>query len=245
MRLAAAALAGAAGLAAAQQACVPGSDSPQGDLAGMPVAAADAAACRAKCQGEPACALYSFLERGCTYGPGPDGGASSACGAALAASCGQARQAGASECSACLVQHVSALGVAGCSEAAAQSFCKGLAPAPPCTLAGGCCYLKSEEVSGVAPKINSCACTGYVRAPPNGGFKPKRQPPAGAKNVLYVLVDDLRPELQPFGQSYAHTPNMQKLADGGTVFQNAYCQISVCSRPRWCAARRMTRRGRA
>ena len=60
MGLVAAALVGAAGLAAsatAQQACVPGSDSPQGDLAGMPVAAADAAACHTKCEGEPACAL--------------------------------------------------------------------------------------------------------------------------------------------------------------------------------------------
>jgi hypothetical protein len=114
--------------------CVPGSDSPQGDLPSMPVAAADAVACRAKCEADAACALYSFLEAGCTYG-GAD------------------------------------------------------PEKPPCTLSGGCCYLKAEEVAGVAPKINSCACTGYVRAPPERGFKPKGKPPAKATNVLYVLVD--------------------------------------------------------
>eukprot|EP01047_Picozoa_sp_COSAG01_P086017 COSAG01_NODE_19154_length_1027_cov_1.979526_1_plen_227_part_01 len=93
---------------------------------------------------------------------------------------------------------------------------------------GGCCWLKAEEVNGVAPTVDPCSCTGIVRAK-SGGFIPPARPPPGATNVLYILVDDLRPELQPFGQTYAHTPHIQAFADGGMVFQNAYCQISVCS----------------
>ena len=52
---------------------------------------------------------------------------------------------------------------------------------------------------------------------------------AGAKNVLYILVDDLRPSLSPYGQTQVHTPNIQKLADGATTFLRAYCQEAVCS----------------
>ena len=47
-------------------------------------------------------------------------------------------------------------------------------------------------------------------------------------SVVVTTVADisLRPELQPFGQKYAHTPNILKLANSGTVFQNAYCQVT-------------------
>ena len=50
-------------------ACVPGSESPRGDLPGMPVAAPDAAACRAKCEADAGCSLYTYHEEGCSYGP--------------------------------------------------------------------------------------------------------------------------------------------------------------------------------
>ena len=55
------------------------------------------------------------------------------------------------------------------------------------------------------------------------------KPPPGAKNVLYFLVDDLRPQLSIYGQKQMHTPNFEKLAERGVVFDNAYCQIAVCS----------------
>jgi hypothetical protein len=38
---------------------------------------------------------------------------------------------------------------------------------------------------------------------------------------------DLRPSLSPYGQTQVHTPNIQKLADNGTVFLRAYCQEAV------------------
>jgi len=87
-----------------------------------------------------------------------------------------------------------------------------------------CCYLKHSEISGVAPKINNCTCSGYVRVPQQSVQEKSTSP----RNVLYILVDDLRPELEAYGQAH-HSPNINKLAQTGTVFDNAYCQIAVCS----------------
>ena len=49
------------------------------------------------------------------------------------------------------------------------------------------------------------------------------------KNVLFLPVDDLRPELfEAYNQQYMHTPNLDKLARESFVFQRAYCQHAVC-----------------
>lgn len=99
-----------------------------------------------------------------------------------------------------------------------------------CRLPTGCCWLKAREVSGKAPTINNCTCSGYIRLP-QSSFVPDKPAPAQAKNILYILVDDLRPDLEAYGQSAGthHSPNIKRLADSGLVFDNAYCQISVCS----------------
>ena len=53
--------------------------------------------------------------------------------------------------------------------------------------------------------------------------------PALPKNVLFLPVDDLRPELfEAYNQTYMHTPNIDKLAQEGLVFQRAYCQQALC-----------------
>ena len=49
------------------------------------------------------------------------------------------------------------------------------------------------------------------------------------KNVLFVPVDDLRPELfEAYNQRYMKTPNLDKLAKQSLVFQRAYCQHALC-----------------
>ena len=50
-----------------------------------------------------------------------------------------------------------------------------------------------------------------------------------ARNVLYIVFDDLRPDLSAYDVPFMETPHMQKLADTGTLFERAYCQIAVCS----------------
>ncbi|WP_242521416.1 sulfatase [Tamlana sp. s12] len=48
-------------------------------------------------------------------------------------------------------------------------------------------------------------------------------------NILFVAIDDLRPEIGAYGSSIAVTPNMDKLASQGLVFNRAYCQEAICS----------------
>jgi arylsulfatase A-like enzyme/6-phosphogluconolactonase (cycloisomerase 2 family) len=48
-------------------------------------------------------------------------------------------------------------------------------------------------------------------------------------NVLFIAVDDLRPELNCYGASHIKSPNLDKLAARGTLFNRAYCQQAVCS----------------
>ncbi len=56
-----------------------------------------------------------------------------------------------------------------------------------------------------------------------------RPPPAGRPNVLFLVVDDLRPELGCYGVDHVRSPNIDRLARRGVVFGRAYCQQAICS----------------
>ncbi|MBT3637247.1 MAG: sulfatase [Opitutae bacterium] len=51
-------------------------------------------------------------------------------------------------------------------------------------------------------------------------------------NILFIAIDDLRPELGCFGVKEVRSPNIDKLATGGTIFKRAYCQVAVCGASR-------------
>jgi iduronate 2-sulfatase len=51
-------------------------------------------------------------------------------------------------------------------------------------------------------------------------------------NVLFIAVDDLRPELNCYGLTQIHSPNIDKLASAGLLFRQAYCNIPVCGASR-------------
>ncbi len=53
--------------------------------------------------------------------------------------------------------------------------------------------------------------------------------PSARPNVLFIAVDDLRPELGCYGQKHIHSPNLDRIAAAGLVFRRAYCQQAVCS----------------
>ena len=48
-------------------------------------------------------------------------------------------------------------------------------------------------------------------------------------NVLFIAVDDLRPQMGCYGVKNIKTPNIDALAARGTQFNRAYCQQAVCS----------------
>ncbi len=52
---------------------------------------------------------------------------------------------------------------------------------------------------------------------------------ADKPNVLFIAVDDLRPELGCYGNTIVKTPNIDRIAARGIVFNRAYCQQAVCS----------------
>jgi len=47
-------------------------------------------------------------------------------------------------------------------------------------------------------------------------------------NVLFIAVDDLRPELGCYGKEYMHTPNIDNLASKGRVFRNHFVHCAAC-----------------
>jgi iduronate 2-sulfatase len=48
-------------------------------------------------------------------------------------------------------------------------------------------------------------------------------------NVLFIAVDDLKPNLGCYGNTRAKSPNIDRLAARGLVFSSNYCQQAVCS----------------
>jgi iduronate 2-sulfatase len=48
-------------------------------------------------------------------------------------------------------------------------------------------------------------------------------------NLLFIMFDDLRPQLSVYGSSYMITPNFERLAARSVVFDNVHAQISVCN----------------
>ena len=51
-------------------------------------------------------------------------------------------------------------------------------------------------------------------------------------NILFIAVDDLRPEFGAYGAKHIHSPNLDKLASQSMVFNRAYCNIPVCGSSR-------------
>jgi len=48
-------------------------------------------------------------------------------------------------------------------------------------------------------------------------------------NVVFIVMDDMRPELGCYGRDHVVSPNIDRLAGKGMVFKRAYCQQSVCN----------------
>ncbi len=70
-------------------------------------------------------------------------------------------------------------------------------------------------------------CTLVISGCKENTIKPPTQ--KSKPNVLFIAIDDLRPELGSYGSEIAITPNLDALAESGLRFENAYCQQAICS----------------
>jgi iduronate 2-sulfatase len=59
--------------------------------------------------------------------------------------------------------------------------------------------------------------------------------PAAAEkpNILFICVDDLRPELKSFGAEHIHSPAMDSLVESGRAFTRHYVQAPTCGASRY------------
>jgi iduronate 2-sulfatase len=64
-------------------------------------------------------------------------------------------------------------------------------------------------------------------SPPADAFESSPKP-----DVLLIVVDDLRPMLGCYGDARIRTPNIDRLARLGVVFERAYCQYAKCGTSR-------------
>jgi len=55
------------------------------------------------------------------------------------------------------------------------------------------------------------------------------RPGSRKMNVLFIAVDDLRPQLGCYGQNQIISPNIDRLAGQGLLFERTYCQQAVCA----------------
>ena len=70
------------------------------------------------------------------------------------------------------------------------------------------------------------ACAAGMAAP--AAAMPNERP----RNVLFICVDDLRPQLSCYGKDFMITPNLDRLAADGVVFKKHFCCVPTCGASR-------------
>ena len=63
---------------------------------------------------------------------------------------------------------------------------------------------------------------------------PSAETPKARSNVLFIVADDLRPELGCYGAKQVTSPHIDALAKQGITFERAYCQYPQCGPSRAC-----------
>ncbi len=72
-----------------------------------------------------------------------------------------------------------------------------------------------------------------VRAQSASKTAPQKAPQKAPPNVLFIAVDDLRPELGCYGQAHAESPCLDQFAKGAVLFTNHFVQVPTCGASRF------------
>jgi arylsulfatase A-like enzyme len=52
-------------------------------------------------------------------------------------------------------------------------------------------------------------------------------------NILFICIDDLRPELGCYGNDHIHSPNIDRFAQSASIFTQHYTQVPICGASRF------------
>jgi hypothetical protein len=141
------------------------------------------------------------------------------------------------------LRHASPAASAGacCAMCEADASCVYYTFCPQCTSCPGsgkglgCCHLKTSKAGAVHSSGRTSGQSSTFKPSPPPPPPPPSPPPAppappNSKNVLFIMADDLRPQLSAaYGHSWLHTPNIDQFTSTATVFLRAYVQQQVCS----------------
>ncbi len=87
-------------------------------------------------------------------------------------------------------------------------------------------YTRRDFLKTMALGAASLASPAALRAAQQAGTEGKRP------NVLFIAVDDLRPQIGCYGHKQMISPNIDRLASNGVIFSRCYCQVPVCGASR-------------
>ena len=90
--------------------------------------------------------------------------------------------------------------------------------------------MEIEHSYGRRRFLRQIAMTGSALALSRLGLAEQSTP--NRPNVLFIAVDDLRPQLGCYGHKQMISPNIDRLAEQGVLFRRSYCQVPVCGASR-------------
>lgn len=82
--------------------------------------------------------------------------------------------------------------------------------------------------AGTLSAVGLPGCLGAGSSPAPDSGTVHDAPGSSRPNILFIVVDDLRPQLGCYGFESMVTPCIDRLAARGALFERAYCNVPVC-----------------